>query len=134
MSYWLISKILSRSSFRIFKKVGTIYGTGKQLVTVPHDSTRYVIQPGSDSIIKDQILSIVAKAKTEDTKVTARFNDQAPLSLSVVNGFYTGTITLPENVKKKLLIWYWIITKEIGLLRVRIIACLSNGIVKLKIH
>ena len=83
------------------KEVGTIYGTGKQLVTVPHDSTRYVIQPGSDSIIKDQILSIVAKAKTEDTKVTARFNDQAPLSLSVVNGFYTGTITLPENVKKE---------------------------------
>lgn len=83
------------------KEVGTIYGTGKQLVTVPHDSTRYVIQPGSDSIIKDQILSIVAKAKAEDTKVTARFNDQAPLSLSLVNGFYTGTITLPENAKKE---------------------------------
>ena len=83
------------------KEVGTIYGTGKQLVTVPHDSTRYVIQPGSDSIIKDQTLSIVAKAKSEDTKVTARFNDQAPLSLSLVNGFYTGTITLPENVKKE---------------------------------
>ena len=81
--------------------MGTIYGTGKQLVTVPHDSTRYVIQPGSDSIIKDQILSIVAKAKAEDTKVTARFNDQAPLSLSLVNGFYTGTITLPENAKKE---------------------------------
>lgn len=83
------------------KEVGTIYGTGKQLVTEPHDSTRYVIQPGSDSIIKDQTLSIVAKAKTEDTKVTARFNDQAPLSLSLVNGFYTGTISLPENVKKE---------------------------------
>lgn len=83
------------------KEVGTIYGTGKLLVTVPHDSTRYVIQPGSDSIIKDQTLSIVAKAKTEDTKVTARFNDQAPVSLSLVNGFYTGTITLPENVKKE---------------------------------
>lgn len=83
------------------KEVGTIYGIGKQLVTVPHVSTRYVIQPGSDNIIKDQTLSIVAKAKSEDTKVTARFNDQAPLSLSLVNGFYTGTITLPENVKKE---------------------------------
>lgn len=83
------------------KEVGTIYGTGKSLQTSPHISTRYVIQPGSDSIIKDQILSIVAKAKAEDTKVTARFNDQAPLSLSLVNGFYTGTITLPENAKKE---------------------------------
>lgn len=83
------------------KEVGTIYGTGKSLQTSPHISTRYVIQPGSDSLIKDQTLTIVAKAKTEDTKVTARFNDQAPLSLSLVNGFYTGTITLPENVKKE---------------------------------
>ena len=46
-------------------------------------------------------MTIVAKAKTEDTKVTARFNDQAPVSLSLVNGFYTGTITLPENVKRE---------------------------------
>lgn len=83
------------------KEVGTIYGTGKSLQTSPHISTRYVIQPGSDSLIKDQTLTIVAKAKTEDTKVTARFNDQAPVSLSLVNGFYTGTITLPENVKKE---------------------------------
>lgn len=83
------------------KEVGTIYGTGKSLQTSPHISTRYVIQPGSDSLIKDQTLTIVAKAKTEDTKVTARFNDQAPLSLSLVNGFYTGTITLPENAKKE---------------------------------
>lgn len=83
------------------KEVGTIYGTGKSLQTSPHISTRYVIQPGSDSLIKDQTLTIVAKAKTEDTKVTARFNDQAPVSLSLVNGFYTGTITLPENAKKE---------------------------------
>lgn len=83
------------------KEVGTIYGTGKSLQTSPHISTRYVIQPGSDSLIKDQTLTIVAKAKAEDTKVTARFNDQAPLSLSLVNGFYTGTITLPENAKKE---------------------------------
>ena len=83
------------------KEVGTIYGTGKSLQTSPHISTRYVIQPGSDSLIKDQTLTIVAKAKTEDTKVTARFNDQAPVSLSLVNGFYTGTITLPENVKRE---------------------------------
>ena len=64
MSYWLIFQKFYQDPHSVFlKEVGTIYGTGKQLVTVPHDSTRYVIQPGSDSIIKDQILSMLLKLR-----------------------------------------------------------------------